>query len=437
MSKRVMILSNFNSYLKSYSPLIIVEEQINMFIDAGYDPVVIVTESFDAPDDSVFNKVKLARIPDVSVSTEAKQDISFESDIAFLKQTFRGIFDEHKPDVIITHDLIFLPDYVKHRIACLDLTEEYKNIRWLHWVHSATSPGDLINERKNFEDKYREMLGKKFPNSFLVYPNAFDVRRVASNFGYEEDEVKVVPHSTNFVCFNDIHPIIKALIQEKDLLSKDVIMVYPLRMDRGKQPHILVDIAYACNNNGMTSSIIYVDFHSTGGDKVDYREEIKKKAIDLNVDVTFLSEYHPTLATESDRKIVSDLFELSNFFVLPSMSETYSLVAQEAMLKGNFCVLNHDFAPMRSIYGDKAIYRQFCGKIGFDGMNGEITTTFSDEQAYWHDLSCYFKYVLENNPVVKGRTWVRQDRNPGAVFRKYIEPLLNGGQDEREDSKTK
>lgn len=429
--KKVAILTNFNSYLKSYSPLIIVSEQIRMLKDAGYEPVVIVTESFEAPEGSIFNEAILERIPNVSVSLEAKQDASFEFDIDFLTTSLRGILKDI--DVVITHDLIFLPDYVKHRIACLNIAEEMPNLRWLHWVHSATNPGDLINERKNFEDKYRELLGKKFPNSYLVYPNAYDVPRVARNFGYEEDEVKVVPHSTDFISYNDIHPIVARLIREKNLLERDVIMVYPLRMDRGKQPHVLVDIANACNNNNLTSAVIYVDFHSTGGDKVEYREEIKSRATDLNVDVTFMSEYDESLNTESDRKIVSDLFELSNFFVMPSMSETYSLVAQEAMMKGNFCVLNHDFAPMRSIYGDKAIYRQFSGKIGFNGMNGEITTTFSDEAGYWYDLSCYFRYVLQNNPIIKGRTWVRKERNPGAVFKNYIEPLIYGGSDEREE----
>jgi len=425
MKKRtVAILTNFSSYLRSYSPLIIVSEQIRMLKNAGYEPVVIVTESFEAPEDSIFNEAILERIPNVSVSIEAKQDISFETDIEFLRSTLSGILKDI--DVVLIHDLIFLPDYVKHRLACMQIAEEMPNIKWLHWVHSATSPGSLIEERRNFEDKYKELLGKKFPNSFLVYPNSADIPRVARNFGYEEDEVFVVPHSTDYLDYNKFEPITRRLVTEKGLLSRDVIIVYPLRMDRGKQPHVLVDIAYALKGVGLTVAVIYADFQSTGGDKVDYREEIKGKAEDLNIleDIIFMSEFDLEAQMDSSRQVVSDLFELSNFFILPSMSETYSLVAQEAMLKGNFCILNHDFPPMRSIYQDKAIYKQFSGNVGFDGMDGNITTTHSNPEGYYHDIAMYIKYVLENNKVVKGRTWVRKERNPDVVFQNHIEPLL-------------
>jgi hypothetical protein len=427
--RRVAILTNFSSYLRSYSPLIIVSEQIRMLNNAGYEPVVIVTESFEAPEDSIFNEVILERIPNVSVSIEAKQDISFETDIAFLKSTLEGILKDI--DVILTHDLVFLPDYVKHRLACIAIAEERPELRWLHWVHSATSPGSLIEERRNFEDKYKELLGKKFPNSFIVYPNSADIPRVARNFGYEEDEVFVVPHSTDYLDYNKFEPLTRKLVSEKDLLSRDVIIVYPLRMDRGKQPHVLVDIAYALKGVGLTVAVIYADFQSTGGDKVEYREEIKRKAEDLNIseDIIFMSEFDIDSQMDSSRQVVSDLFELSNFFILPSMSETYSLVAQEAMLKGNFCILNHDFPPMRSIYGDKAIYKQFSGNVGFDGMDGNITTTHSNPEGYYHDIANYIKYVLENNKVVKGRTWVRKERNPDVVFRNHIEPLLYVGEE--------
>jgi len=427
--RNVAILTNFNSYLRSYSPLIIVGEQIHMLLQAGYKPTVIVTESFVPPEDSIFNKCKLEYVPNVSVSNEAKQDMSFEIDIKFLKQELSRILTDNEIDVIITHDLIFLPDYVKHRIACMELVPDFPKLRWLHWVHSATNPEALINERKNFEDKYREMLKQKFPNSFLVYPNAYDVPRVALNFGYETGEIKVIPHSTNYIEFNHPHPIVARLIEEKKLLDADVIMVYPLRMDRGKQPHINLELIKACNELGLNSHLIIANFHSTGDDKVTYKEEIQIKAEKYGIadKVTFLNEFDMSLFTESPREVVSDLLELSNVFCLPSMSETYSLVVQEAMLKGNFCILNHDFAPMRSIYGDKAIYRPFSSNIAFDGLNGEIKTEYSDPEGFYHDIACYIKYMLDNDMVLKAKTWARKERNPGAVFRNYLEPLLYAG----------
>jgi galactose mutarotase-like enzyme len=62
-------------------------------------------------------------------------------------------------------------------------------------------------------------------------------------------------------------------------------------------------------------------------------------------------------------------------------------------------------------------------------MNGEIKTTFSNEDGYYHDISCYIKYMLENDKVLKAKTWVRQERNPDAIFKKYLEPLLYSQED--------
>ena len=176
-----------------------------------------------------------------------------------------------------------------------------------------------------------------------------------------------------------------------------------------------------------TVRVVVVDFHSTGGDKVTYREELKKIGIDWGLndfDLTFTSEFHESWKTSVPRKVVHDLFELSNVFIMPSKSETYSLITQEAALCGNILMLNHDFAPFRDIYGKDAIYKQFSSNIGFDGLDGDINTTYGDEKGYYHDCAMRLKYELENNMVLAMQKKLRKERNPLATFKNEIEPLL-------------
>jgi hypothetical protein len=99
--------------------------------------------------------------------------------------------------IVLTHDLIFLPDYVKHNIAARRLADKKPGIRWIHTVHSATSPNTLIQERAIYGPQYKELLLSKFPNSIISYPNAQDIPRVAENFSYEQDQVVEIPHSTD------------------------------------------------------------------------------------------------------------------------------------------------------------------------------------------------------------------------------------------------
>jgi glycosyltransferase involved in cell wall biosynthesis len=422
MANKVHILTNFAGYLKSYSPIIVVQSQLQQLTRAGYSPVLLVSESWNPPEGTIYSEVETVKLPEVPYSESL--DSTFDRDVNLLYEKLK----ETLPDdaVVLTHDLIFLPDYTKHNVAARKLAEEKPTIRWIHTVHSATGPNTLIAERSMYSEKYKELLLSKFPNSVISYPNSHDIPRVARNFGYGEEEVFEVPHATDPV--EGMHHLVKELYDKKDLGSVEVLSIAPMRMDRGKNPHMIVRAQKGFKDADMTSHIIFCDFQSTGDDKVVYREECKKLAEELGVAdrVTFLSEFNPIASLEVDHKIILDLFTLSNVFFLPSRSETYSLVAQEAMLKGNLCILNYDFPAFRQIYGKKAIYRQFDGaEIAHDGFDGKIDTTHSNIEAYMKDrMALAIKAWIKNDKVLSAKTWVRTKRNPDFVFRNYLEPLL-------------
>lgn len=430
MGKQIYILTNFSTYLKSYSPIIVVQSQLNMFKRAGYEPVLITAQGWEPPENSIFSQVRTHRLSSVAYQDPPIVNEEFERDVETLYQELASIIGNNS--VVLTHDLIFLPDYTKHHIAARQLADENSTISWVHWIHSATSPHTLIAEREMYGEKYKELLNSKFPNSIVAFPNAYDIPRVAKNFSFEEDEVVEVPHATNPT--EGMGRLVTRLYDEKRLYEADVLMVYPLRLDRGKNAEMNVRIIGACVKSGLSAHLVFCDFQSTGGDKVTYRNELKQLAEEQGVGdyVTFLSEFDEAAQLESDHQVVLDLFGLSNVFCLPSKSETYSLVAQEAMLKGNLCILNHDFAPMRQIYGKNAIYRQFSSNIGFDGYDGEITTNYANTDDYFMSIANNLRYWLENDKVLRAKTWVRTVRNPDYVFSEYVEPLLNVGEEDAE-----
>lgn len=430
-SKQIFILTNFTGYLRSFSPIIVVGEQLKMFKRAGYTVNLIVSQGWEPPEDSIFAEVNTHYLAPVAYQDPPEVNDMFREDVDLIYAQLGAIIPIDA--VVITHDLIFLPDYTKHHIAARRLAEERPKVRWIHWVHSATGPNTLIQEREMYGEEYRRLLLEKFPNSIIAYPNAQDIPRVARNFGYEEFQVIEVPHSTDPT--EGLHPLVGRLYDDLKLGDAEVLMVYPIRFDRGKGPDMNVRIMGALKEVGVSSHLIFCDFQSTGGDKVVYKQECRALAERLGVSdrVTFLSEFDDACALEVDHKIILDLFTLSNVFSLPSRSETYSLIAQEAMLKGNLCILNADFAAFRQIYGKKALYRQFSGaEVGFDGFDGKIDTTHSDVDGYMRErVAIPLRGWLANDKVLAGKTWVRTQRNPDAVFRNYIEPLIMiGGDDE-------
>lgn len=422
--KQIFIFTNFSQYLRSYSPIIVCGEHLKQLTRAGYEPTLITAEGWDPPEDTIFARVKTLRIEPGHVYGEPTE--LTEEDEEQIERLYNEINDAlPKDSVVMTHDLIFLPDYTKHNIACRRIASERSDVQWIHIVHSATSPGSLIKERAMYGDKYKELLSEKFPNSIVAFPNAFSIPRVARNFNYEEDQIFEVPHSTDPT--EGMHPIVKRLYDEKELGDVDVLMIYPLRLDRGKNAEVNVLTIAQFKDLGLNAHIVFCDFQSTGDDKVVYRNDLKALAKEHGAEnnLTFLSEFDESLQMEAPHEIVLDLFVLSNVFIMPSKSETYSLITQEAMLKGNLIICNGDFLPFRQIFGDNAIYRQFGANIGFDGFDGEITTEHQPNlAAYCRDIAININYWLKHDKSLKGKTWVRTQRNPDAVFRKYLEPLL-------------
>lgn len=423
-NKKVFILTNFSGYLRSYSPIIVVGEQLKMFKRAGYNPVVIASDGFDPPEDSPYFGLETVLLSPVAYQDPPVINEMFHEDVELIYNQLKDAIPDNS--VVITHDLIFLPDYTKHNLAARKLAKERPGIRWIHWVHSATGPNTLIQEREMYGETYKELMMEKFPNSIVAYPNANDIPRVARNFSFEEYEVVEVPHSTDPT--EGLHPIVQRLYDDKKLGDVEVLIVAPMRLDRGKNPQMIVRTVAACKAIGMTAHVIFCDFQSTGGDKVTLRDECRALAAALDAEecVTWLSEFDDLAALEVPHDVILDLFVLSNVFILPSRSETYSLVTQEAMLKGNLCILNHDFPAFKQIYGQKALYRQFDGaEIAFDGFDGKIQTDHTDIKEYFESrIAKPLKGWLLSDKVLAAKTWVRTKRNPDYVFREYIEPLI-------------
>jgi len=439
--KTIAILTNFTSYDKKYSLCNVAAEQIRMLEKNNYKIKIIVNEGFvdntigstsleGTTNEADHKKTALGPykeeylhfIPNVRCYNELKRDDTWEKDI----QQIAGLLEPMLKDVdtVFSHDLIYQPAYLKLNHAARLVAEKFTNIQWLHWIHSSTTPMIL-----NSSAEYLQTVKRAFPRSFVIYPNTFEIPRVAKNLGYEEDQVKAVPHATDPASFFGFHEITKQIVENTNLYSADVIGCYPLRLDRGKQPQYVIQIFKAIKNLGRSVRLVFCDFHSTAGDKVVYRQELKNMALDLGMtssEVTFTSDLNSDTVLGVPQAVVRDLMLISNLFILPSRSETYSLVVQEAGLCKNLLMLNYDFPPMRSIYGSKPLYAKFSSNIDVNtGFDGNTETKYQPNfLGYAHDQAQKICYYLENEKCISMATYLRKHRNPQAIFKNHLEPLL-------------
>lgn len=442
-TKRVAIFTNFGDYQQAYSLTRVVRDQIKMLVTHGYKPTVIVNESFEPQDMYAHPDVTIFRLPNIPVSNDIEKDPTFEADVNAIAKGLERLAPD--VDVIITHDVVYQPACLKHNFAARRVAAKFPQIKWLHWIHSATPPVTFGRLVGIFGDDYVNLVRKPFPNSKYVYFNDFSVPSVASNFDISQEEVRVVHHPTDIVGFLGISPQVEELVEKKHLLEADAICIYPIRLDRGKQVQMVIRTMAMLKKLGTSVRVVIVDFHSTGGDKVTYRDDLKQIGIDygLNSDeLTFTSEFNKEWRNELPYAHVRDLMLLSNVFIMPSVSESYSLITQEAGILKNVVVLNYDFPPFRDIFGSNAIFRKYSSNFDVmadptEAMTSETSRTTTEygpngapadarrkyEEDYHSDTAKMISARL-NHPEMKLSTFLRKHRNLDYIFKRELEPLF-------------
>jgi hypothetical protein len=160
--------------------------------------------------------------------------------------------------------------------------------------------------------------------------------------------------------------------------------------------------------------------------------------------------------------MVREMLSLSNVFILPSKSESYSLVAQEAGIMGNLLIVNDDFTPFREIFGESALYYKFSSNIDrLNNLDGETTTKYTEissrlkpaeypeslmeksgdlwvvpgDALYANDIAMRILTEFKTNKSLIQRRFRMKERNIYAIFNNYLQPLfyLNDGKNGQEE----
>ena len=442
-NKKVCIFTNFFDFSETYSLCRVTVDQIKMLLRGGYEPSVIVSDSFD-PSGTIFEKVKLLKVPNVACHNEVKKDESFEKDVDSIYKALK----EHLKDidVCITQDIVYKPSELKYNFAARKVAPELPNLKWLHWINSATPPITLNSLMGVFTDEYLKNIAKPFPNSKYVFFNEISRDIIAKNFGITTDDVRIVHHPSDFFeVYGITSPLLQKFIDKREIFSADAIFVYPIRLDRGKQVEYVIKTAASVKKLHMDVRCIVVDFHSTGGDKVTYREELKQIGQDWGLtpkELAFTSEFTDDWNVNIPHEDVLALFRVSNVFVMPSVSESYSLITQEAALTKNLIVLNQDFPPYRDIFGPNNIFRKYSSNwdvmAGYDESMRPGAGTFtkygpnniSDAERKDHEKMYHMNTAgmivdrLRNDEQLATNIYIRKNRWLDTVFRKELEILF-------------
>lgn len=414
--KRVVIITTFADLSPDYSLAGVVADQLRMLVRNGYTPTLAVQANF-ADDDRVPAGVDLQKVVPVlplhdyqpHEAARPDFDASAAAIAAALGPVLRGA------DVAITHDLMFLGWYLPHNQAVRHLAAELPGLRWLHWVHSAPSgrPEKLV-----YPSTLRYSLP---PNSKLVYLNNFDTLRLAEMYGTSLEHVRVVHNTRDPGAFFSLQPLARQIVDRYPILSADVVAVFPFSTPRwdGKNIRKLIWLMGKIKEQGRSVLLVLVNAHCNGMREKAIVRELQAFALKKGLgsaELCFTSELGAEWEYSVPNEAIRQLFQLSNLFVMPSLSECCSLVLLEAALCKNLLVLNQDVPSMREFGGDRALYPQF-GSVQF-------RVSYQNEDAYWADWAKIIVGALDQERALDSFRYVLRRHNPDWIFRRQLEPLL-------------
>ncbi|GAB6098305.1 hypothetical protein JCM16358_01840 [Halanaerocella petrolearia] len=424
---KVAILTMFNGLDRNYSLVNVVAEQLKMLLNNDIETKILVSE--DCPDDArngiyLDDRVQWAKVKntyqdqqihwhDYSQPEGEIHDTFFEEAEVIAEDLVTKLSDV---DFCIMHDIHYQGWHLIHNVALRKAQEKLPEVKFIAFTHSfpVNRP---TNPKWPFSARYTPM-----PNTTYVYPTYSGIPALANQYNLPEGRCRVVNNSLNLL--EDMSQETQLITEETDLLSPDILIVYPGRLTTGKKFEKVAAFAGAMKKkNEQSIKVVFCDFKSTDIKPELYKVIIKETGGKFGLaqdDLFFTSDLgYPN---GIPRQAVLELFTLSNLFVCPSYSESFGLTVLEAASRGNFLVLNQAVPALEELGKKLNAYfmRWDARNFGFD----TIEDYHPSEEDYYQEHAEIIFNSMRKNQVIHSKTQVRQRYSPEWIWYNQLEPLL-------------
>ncbi|WP_073274770.1 glycosyltransferase [Anaerocolumna jejuensis] len=426
---RIGILTMFNGLATIYSLVNVVADHIKMLLEQGIEVRLLVSE--DLKEEERWGIYLDPRIEWVKVCNhyQDKQIIwhDYSSPKAVIHDTFleeaetigRDLTDKLQGlDVCMLHDILFQGWHLLHNVAVRYAAERLPGLRFIAMTHSLPDESQVGNQVAwPHSARYSPL-----PNTDYVYPTSCGLKALSRQYRVPMDRCHVLNNSLDIL--DNMCGEVKALGRQVDLLSPDILIVYPGRFTTGKKFEKVAMLAGALKSiSTYEIKVIFCEFPSMDIPVAQYKKQIKEKGMYFGLksdDMIFTSDYG--FPNGLPRYAVLDLFTLSNLYICPSYSESFGLTVLEAASRGNYLVLNEAVPALEELGKDLGA----CF-LRWDARNFGFSTeeTYSpSEKAYYEDNGKRILMAMEHNNIVTARMNIRKKYSPKWIYENQLKMLL-------------
>ncbi len=383
----LLLMTTLGDFAPSYSLTTVILDQAHAAALAGFDVDILVMENADLskmpplpPQIIVHRKVPVF---------EWKEDVVSQAALDVLPGLLDTWLREHKPSVVITHDLVFQSWFVTFA-AALHRAEELFGISHLcsiyHMAHSAPGIGHGAPAR-NSPQWYRRTLP---PGHRLLVCNQELAPAFSRYYACSIESVYSLTNARDVRAFLNMPPLASEIITRTRMHLADIVQVYPFSLPRWKEKGVaqLLEAFGAIANAPETQPpwdvhLVLAVCHANGADAKGHLDAIEalREKHGLRGKVTITCQVWPQTASQGlSSDVIRSLFAVSNLFMFPTWSEAASLILREAALSGCLLVLNDNVSQLKGcIRPEEAIWASWDalgirGKMGPEDVRGLAAT---------------------------------------------------------------
>lgn len=423
LKKKIAILACLSSLDPKYSIAGVVADQLQLLSDMGEDVVFITTDDFK-DQELVPKNVLIRYYKRYEGSLDEIDKITFEK---YVFDT-SAILKTHLSDrtVCIQHDLLFLDGFLPLNWSVRKTGEMLPKLKWLHWMHSGPS------QRKELPYPWSGLY-MDMPNSEFVYLNHTDIPKLAAMYKIPENKIRIVHNFLNPDKLFKFHPVTSELVRKYDLYSADTICIYPIRLDKAKQPEKIIKL-FEKLKESQTVRLVICNSWSNAQKEQDYMQELRSASSLSDSELIFTSEFDSEWCKSNDhainlgvpREVVTDLMRIADLFILPSISEACSMIMLEAALNKNLMILNDDLYSLHEWGGQKmdgntsskAMY------LSFGSITRPIANYAPSEDAWFAESAKAIELYQVTNQASNFFRATRKRHTPKWVYENQLKPLL-------------
>jgi glycosyltransferase involved in cell wall biosynthesis len=412
---KVAILTTFMEFNPGYSLTGIVKDQIDMLLRYKHDVDLFVNEQYHG--ESFDDKVGLKKLIPFAHLKDYKSRSELSSDHRLVVDKMADMLVEEMPkyDIIFTHDLVFTGWNLPYALGILEAARLVEKPSWLHWIHSIPS----LNRDWWHIQEYG-------PKHKIVYPNKTDQTRVAEQYCGYPDNVVVIPHIKDMRTWFEFAPETCEFIDEyPGVMQNQIVQILPASVDRltSKRVKEVILLFSRLKQKNLSVCLVIANQWATGTQQkqdVDHFMKIaKRNGLIPHEEVIFTSYFQsPKYDTGIPRRMLRELFQLSNLFVFPTREESFGLVVPEASLSGGvMMVLNKSLQQQIEISGCNTMYADF----GSFHCNFEPGCGWDK---YLTDIATLILRRMQLNESIVTKTFMRMTYNMDTIFLNYYEPVM-------------